>query len=701
MKLEKSKEILSTEGLTEKQIGMIENGDFPIYAKAGAGTGKTEVLTRKILHLVETEQIGLDHLAVITFTNKATAELKGRLSKLLYAKWRQSLEQNDSRSDFYRIQVDQVSMTNISTIHGFCSSLLKKFGLYIGLSPEFMVSSVNGYTSKVIQQKIDHSLTDPIVKNISGNKIVLLVREFLRYCDTHAIRIDDQMIADCQYSKDIPFWLTFKSWFLKLIQEIQSDVSGYKEEHSILTVDDLIQKTAELFSNERLCRQICEKYSVVFMDEFQDSDPRQFYIINQMIENGARVFLVGDDQQAIYSFRGADVESSYKMYDTIKKKDNARGEWNLVENFRSDTKLIRTFNKIFRNHFSYHGEPLSFPYLSLCAPADKSQSGSKVFQMVYNEPVNETVERIISQSEQDGQKLTYNDITILCRRNFEVAACAEKLKAAGIPTQVIGGKGFYESKEIVDVYKLLKAALIGAPLLQTELQYTDYYQFMNEEQLKGLLFELRIIAKEQSLQELLYYICETTGIEEYYTKSLRYQSIANLYKLRDMARGPSGEIMQPLEFLEFLGRMISTKQEEDEAEIDLNTAGKGVVSIYTIHRAKGLAFNIVIFSYADTNLIRNNIQPKFIFRDKQLGFQAAFLGATTHPLPEDPDYTDMTEQAILRYLEEELRIVYVCLTRARHRVVVSCNRDKQKFEELIPLEDYVSPAKWIKQATLK
>lgn len=700
MKLETSRQILSADGLTDKQISIIKNTSFPMYVKAGAGTGKTEVLTRKILYLLETEQIGLEHFAVITFTNKATTELKGRLTNLLYAKWRQALDSRDEQTDFYRLQAEQVNMINIATIHGFCNTLLKTYGFYIGLSPEFIVSSVNGYINEVIQSKLDIAMNQPIMEGISGKKMRLLVREFLKYCDTHELVIDSQKINDCVFYKEIPFWSEFKPWFLHLIHEIQSEVTAYKKENSILTVDDLIKNTAALFADEKLCRRICEKYSVVFVDEFQDTDPQQFYIVNQMIEHGVRVFLVGDDQQAIYSFRGADVESSYQMAEKISSK-GSKEQLSLNKNFRSDPKLIRIFNKIFKADFRYCSDKLFFPSLSLKAPAGKTESEPKPFQMVYKLSVSQIVKHLIDTATLKGHKITYNDITILCRKNIEVAKCAEDLRAAGIPTQVIGGKGFYESKEIIDIYKLLNAALTNLPLLQTELQYTDYYQLLDETQMKDLIFDLRMIAKEQNLEELLYHICENTGIEQFYAKNLRYQSIANIHKLRDIAREYSGEKMQPLEFLAFLDRMISTKQEEDEAEIEAGSMVEGVVTLYTIHRAKGLAFNIVIFPFADTNLLHSNIQSKFLYQNNRLGFQTEFINGTHSAFPNDPDYADMMEKETIRYLEEELRIVYVCLTRAKHKVIVSCNCSKQKFDELIENEDYISPAKWIKQAIKK
>ena len=123
--------------LTEKQMSIVLSETYPQYVRAGAGTGKTEVLINKILHIIETEDVSLGNFGIITFTNKAAEELKGRLSQIIYAQW----SEYDEDDLFIRNQAELVSMTDNNTIHGFNEKLLRNYGMHAGIPNNFKIKS--------------------------------------------------------------------------------------------------------------------------------------------------------------------------------------------------------------------------------------------------------------------------------------------------------------------------------------------------------------------------------------------------------------------------------------------------------------------------------------------------------------------------------------------------------------------------------
>ena len=149
--------------LTKQQSHIVGSNEYPMYLRAGAGTGKTEVLVQKILHILRTDRsVSLSNFAIITFTNKATEEMQGRISDALFREWLDKGSNSNSDS----LNVDTVNMVDISTIHSFCERLIHRFGLQINVAPNFKVKSFRKETSAIVSSVVNEYCDNPLLADI-------------------------------------------------------------------------------------------------------------------------------------------------------------------------------------------------------------------------------------------------------------------------------------------------------------------------------------------------------------------------------------------------------------------------------------------------------------------------------------------------------------------------------------------------------
>ena len=478
-------------------------------------------------------------------------------------------------------------------------------------------------------------------------------------------------------------------------------IEASKSKLNILTPNDLISKASHLLQNEYVAVKVAEKFKYVFIDEFQDTNLDQFHLVQQLIQYGVKIFLVGDDKQSIYGFRGADVENSINMHSIIQylQSDNTE-EIYLNENFRSDRLLIELINKIFSQKYLFNGNLVRFPYEPLVVPENVQYTDDEHCLEVR---LDEEVEMAIKDLS-ENQGISYGNIAILCRRNYDLDKIAARLKELGYPVEVVGGKGFYRAKETIDTYKLLNALINCNEEYQRELIFTDYYKSVMcskaiTNSFDALINEFRTMLRRETVEEALAYIYDKTMVLDYYRANNQYQAVANLNKLKDIARELiNKDSMQPIQFLEYLNIMITSGQDEDEADISESERQKGVIRVYSIHKSKGLSFPVVIIPCIETNLNRPITKPKIIFSTKD-GISAIAFNSKelSDKIQSDPEYLKLLEIKTLEQLEEELRIFYVACTRAKHKLVLISNKSKDEILSTKTWKDNISIAKWLMQ----
>lgn len=691
--------------LTPKQQTIVALDLYPQYLRAGAGTGKTEVLIQKILHILKTDHgTSLKNFGVITFTNKATDEMRTRLSDSLYSEWLACLSDEKERADFVRSQTEITSMIDICTIHGFCERLLRQYGLAVGIPLNFKIKSFRHETTEILNGIVSKHYENPLLNGIPQYRISKLIDILLTNNSNHGIALVANVInGACFETPDNDFWNSFKGLYLNLYFTAYETIESHKHEQSILTPNDLIRKTVELLRNDYIASKVAEQYHYLFIDEFQDTNKDQFDFVSVLISKGVKVFLVGDDKQSVYAFRGADVENSRAMSSLITalKEVQDDKEYYLDENFRTDGKLIDVINHIFEHNFTFGGQAINFPIEPLAIPESSAGTGiDDCLDIMFEAPIVDVIEKALSQ-EIGGKKPKYGDIAILCRRNFDLDRIAEILKQAGYPVEVVGGKGFYRAKEIIDTYKLFIAVINKDIKYRNELVFTDYYTAIKSNALGmdfgSFLSDLEVIFRRETVEEILTYIFDKSCIFEFYRTQQNYQAVSNLHKLKDISRNlMNKENMQPLQFLEYLYIMLSTGQEEDDADIAESERKNGVIRLYSIHKAKGLAFPIVIVPCLDNKLNRPITKPKIILDIKsEIPMLAIDNEAVGKDLPIDADYAALLKEKVIEHLAEEIRIFYVACTRAKHKLILCCNRPYGYVAKSLQWDNYASVAKWL------
>lgn len=492
-------------------------------------------------------------------------------------------------------------------------------------------------------------------------------------------------------------WLPIKDFVLKLCIQAHDEIEKAKQAEQVLTLNDLMSATLRLLQDAYALSKITARCRWLFCDEYQDTDSVQFQIIQALMQAGVNVFLIGDDQQSIYAYRGADIKSSQKAYEMIQAI--APGEQALNENFRSNPAILQAVNRLFSNRFRYMGKRLHFPFFELLSPehAKAMPSVENSCRVVYGSKPHEIIKRIMEHDTIGGRPVSYEDIYILCRTNPQAAAVENELKAIGIPVATVGGKGFYCKKEIIDIYKLFNAILISRKAYRNELAFTDYYTALakhTEITLADFLTELDYVFREESIDGILEFIYDKSEILTYYGQTGDYQAIANLNKLRNIAGDIlSREFMQPLGFLEYLHRKIESQAEEDEAEIGDDDRKKGIITVMTIHKAKGLSLPVVIVPNIERPLVNERRFPDFVVDPEKKRF--VVNNVFNAGLALDAEYEELLSEHVISTLEEEMRVLYVAMTRAEHLLVLSTGYERKALAEKFSHESYVSWHTWL------
>ena len=688
--------IQKTKQLTNKQAQIVDSNEYPIYLRAGAGTGKTEVLVQKILHILKNEpNVSLMNFAVITFTNKATEEMQNRISSALFREWisKNSNECADS------VNLETVNMVDICTIHAFCERLIRRFGLQINIAPTFKVKSYKKETANIISKIVNEYCGNPLLSDIPSYVIERLVAVFLVNNSNRGIQIDEKLTKILsQPTPENQYWNAFKSMFLEIYNRIECEVEASKRKNNVITPNGLVRCAANLLQIPSIINRVVKKYQYVFIDEFQDTNKDQFTLVDSLIKHGVKVFLVGDDKQSIYAFRGADVQNSQEMHSLINKVNKKSSEKYLSENFRSTKEIIAVINSIFSHPFTFNGDKLTFPVEPLEVPScEISEPNTTPILFEYEKPVKDIIQNILSTITIKGKPAQYGDIAILCRRNFDLDKIASELKEAGVPICVVGGKGFYKTKEIIDTYKLLNAIVYNNETALNEVRFTDYSKSVKGTNINQIIMEMQDIIRLETVDASLSELYERTGIIKYYRQNHNYQAVSNLLKLNELARTiMDRDNMQPLQFIEYLYIMISTNQEEDEADIPEAERNTGVISLYSIHKAKGLSFPIVVIPCCDNKLNRPITKPKIILDLKSerptLAFNAEIISNSLTP---DKEYLRMLKNNVKEQLEEEIRVFYVACTRAESQIIIANTKSKEQVMQTLRYRDYASVSKWL------
>ena len=390
--------------LNQEQLKPVTDTEGAVLVLAGAGSGKTRVLTYRIAYLIEKCGVSPNSILAITFTNKAAGEMKERIQAV----------------------TGQDGMW-VMTFHSFCARVLRNDADKLGHNRNFSIYG-EAESDRIITRILKENFPDDTDKkktirwNISAAKSIAMTPE------QYAVRIKDHPECD-------------------LITQVYTKYEEELAKNNAFDFDDLLLKTFLLFA---MHKDVLEKYQdrflYVHVDEFQDTNKIQFLLVKMLVRNYGNIFVVGDDDQSIYGWRGADVGNILNF-----KKDYPDCRiYKLERNYRSSGNILKTANKVIANNAGRMGKQLW---------TDK-EDGIEVSYRSMVEDKTEAdfvLEQIMNLVKNHGYR--YSDFAILVRINSLTRIFEERMMSYGMPCKVIGGFKFYERKEIKDFIAYLRMAV--------------------------------------------------------------------------------------------------------------------------------------------------------------------------------------------------------------------------------------------------
>ncbi len=605
--------------LNTQQREAVFHTEGPLLILAGAGSGKTRVLTHRIAYLIEEKGVNPWNILAITFTNKAAGEMRERVDRLV------------------GFGAEQIW---VATFHSTCVRILRRHIQALGYETNFTIYDTDDQKS-IMKQVLKKMDLDP--KQFPEKQMLSAISS-----------AKNEMLTPQDLSKSAA-----GNFRQQKIAEVYQCYQQMLLENNALDFDDLLNKTVELFeADPQVLEYYRNRFQYIMVDEYQDTNQVQFQFIKKLAGSNGNLCVVGDDDQSIYRFRGADITNILSFEETFKGARVIK----LEQNYRSTNSILECANHVIRNNTGRKSKHLW---------SDRGQ-GEKVkfrlFQNGYEEA--EAVIRDIQKENLAGR--AYNDCAILYRTNAQSRAFEEKCIAYGVPYKIVGGINFYQRQEVKDILAYLKTVdngkddlavrrIINVPkrgIGQTTIERIQVYaeeqgiSFLKaaeqcgeipglnggtKKKLEGFLNQIylfRAKAEYLEISELIETILETTGyLEELAAleKEKAQQKQENLEEFISKA-ADFAESKEEVTLSAFLEE-VALVADIDSLENDMN-----YVVLMTLHGAKGLEF------------------PKVYLAGMEDGLFPSYMSISSG------DRDDM---------EEERRLCYVGITRAMDELVLT------------------------------
>ena len=667
--------------LNPAQRQSVEHYSGPLLVVAGAGSGKTRALTYRIANLVLTHKTDPDNILAVTFTNKAAKEMKERIEVLFaeqdaQARFGKSLktlpeyEQTKLKSQVYKNITKHLW---IGTFHALCSRILR-FDIDKFQHP-------NGYTWTKTFSIFDESDAQSLVKTIVTQTLNLDDKKFnprsVRYAISNA---KNQKLSPDEFEKEQP------NYRGRVIADVYRHYQKALAENNALDFDDLILVPVQLFQqNEQVLAYWHKRFRHILVDEYQDTNRTQYELIRLLATNGESianykdwnhrsVFVVGDADQSIYSFRAADFTILMNFQDDFGDglpDDDTRTMVKLEENYRSTSNILEVANHLIENNTERIDKVLR-----------ATRGEGEIIYCYRADDESAEAEFVISQIrnlETQHPEINWRDFAILYRTNAQSRAFEEVLTRYSIPYQVVGGLRFYDRREIKDVLAYLRVVanpfdsvslkrVINVPRRGVGKGTMDKLE--QAAQTLGGVPLWEILADETSVKTLAGRSAK--GVLEFAELIKKYRQGVDQQKGSEIIQGvledcgyldalkaeDTDEAKDRLGNVQELYNAVLQFEEENEdpsllaflanaslaSDLDNVDEGSNVVSLMTLHSSKGLEFPVVFLVGLEQGLFPN------------------------HRSLEDPAAT-----------EEERRLCYVGITRAKERLFISHARARRLY----------------------
>lgn len=608
--------ILETEALNDVQAAAVRHTDGPCLIFAGAGSGKTRVITYRVAYLLQELGVAPDRILALTFTNKAAGELKSRLERIAGATAR----------DIWA-----------GTFHAMCVRILRRDGRHVGVAPSFGIidQSDQRQLIKEILDDLDYderqTSAGACLHEIGTAKTAMLSPE--KYLETQTSAIGER--------------------FGNVYVEYQRRLAASNS----LDFDDLILRTIELLETDESTRERYQrKFQYVLVDEYQDVNLPQYRLISLLGERNRNVTVVGDDDQSIYSWRGSD----HRMILRFEHDFVGATVFKLEQNYRSTQRILDAANALVANNrsrapkrlFTERGE--GEPIVVYPAATERDEARYVVEQ--------------IKSAVRDGA--AYQDFLVLYRTNAQSRVFEEAMLSDGIPYRVIGGVGFYERTEIKDVIAYLRYILNPSDALAFKRIVNVPRRGIGQQTLGALVQAAE--AAGMSVGEAIF---DNTVLRTAVPKKLKeLERFAELVAgLRDSAGGTSVPdlLVAVMERSGYVRELQAEETNDARARLENLQELVGVAREYQSLEAEptlaGFLSNVALVSDVDALDERASyVTLMTLHSAKGLEFSNVFLtGLEEGVFPHSRTQNDENE------IEEERRLAYVGVTRAMQRLYLT------------------------------
>ena len=612
-----------TDGLNDEQARAVTHGDGPLLILAGAGSGKTKTLTHRIAYLIGELKVFPSRILAVTFTNKAAKEMRQRLAQLL--------DEDANNRQF---------MPWMGTFHSICVRILRMDGAHIGLDRRFLIYDTDDQVSLMKQIMKARGLTDKDIKPRAVLSVISNAKNEMRSAEDFSMSARgprEQKIAELFFAYE------------KALKEAAA-----------LDFDDLLTKTVELLQNSPEIRHKWQRqFEYILIDEYQDTNAVQYALIKLLVNERRNLCVVGDDAQSIYSFRGAD----YTNILNFERDFPGTTIVKLEQNYRSTGAILDLANSLIQHNIHRTDKNLW--------TANGDGIDPKLWQLYSESEEALAIANEIQAQIANGRQ--YGDVAVLYRTNAQSYAIERALRQSYIPYKIVGGLRFLDRAVVKDVLAYLRLLyqpsdrvsflrIVNVPKrgigTVSVAKFLDWNDAARRDIVSGLLaveeadnltarakrplLELGKILEELQQEidgspaELIEKIIKRTGYGDFINDGTP-QAEERMENIGVLLAEAKAYVDVPA-FLEEMALMSSA-----------DTAAEQQVTLMTLHAAKGLEFPVVFLA----------------------GLEEGIL---PHARVFDSGKADD--------IEEERRLCYVGVTRAREELFVSCASSRTQFGQI-------------------
>ncbi len=648
----------STYKLNREQKEAIEFGGGPLLIIAGAGTGKTTVITERVKHLIMKGLAKPEEILALTFTEKGAKEMEERIDVALPLGYTQMW---------------------VMTFHSFCDQILRDNAIHIGLSPSYKLMT-EAQAIDLVRKKLFELDLDYFRPLGNPNK-------FIDGLLNHFSRLQDELVSPEDYLRFAKNFKDDEELEVKKTMELANTYKKYNElkiKENVMDFGDLITNTIKLFESRPNILKIYQvKFKYLLIDEFQDTNYAQNKLAIMLGGKNQNITVVGDDDQSIYRFRGASVSNIIQFRKTFPKTKVVV----LTKNYRSIQGILdRSYDLI------QHNNP---DRLEVVEKINKKlvsevKGGKTEIKFIHTDNVGdearETVRTIIDLV--DKQKYEYKDVAILVRANNHADPFVRELERRGVPNQFLGPSNLFEKEEVMDLisylkvlynpedsesfYRLLSSDIFGISPLQLikissdakkrSLSVFEIVSESKDETIQKILStigkHLKVI-KSQTAGEILYDYIHEVGILQKIVENSEDIKAKNIAKFFEKIKAYEDDPTSPrlrgagknwvMEVVDYIDLLIEVGESPNVTDGDWQE--NNAVNILTVHSSKGLEFPIVF--------LVNLVGERFPGRERHEQI----------PIPKEliKEVLPMGDF----HLQEERRLFYVGMTRAKEKLYFS------------------------------